>query len=41
MVLLAVLAGPATDYLEATAAQLYDPSGYIEAVLGLTGDEGG
>ena len=34
MVLLAVLAGPATGYLEATAAQLYDPSGSIDAVLG-------
>ncbi|MEX0924235.1 MAG: monovalent cation/H+ antiporter subunit D [Rhodovibrionaceae bacterium] len=34
MVLLAVLAGPTTSYLEATARQLYDPSGYIEAVLG-------
>lgn len=41
MVLLAVLAGPATGYLEATAAQLYDPSGYIEAVLKLAeGDQG-
>ena len=35
MVLLAVFAGPVTGYLEATAAQLYDPSGYIDAVLGL------
>ena len=34
MVVLAVLAGPTTDYLEATAAQLYDPAPYIEAVLG-------
>jgi len=29
-----VFAGPVETYLEATAAQLYAPSGYIEAVLG-------
>ncbi|MGF1593017.1 MAG: monovalent cation/H+ antiporter subunit D [Kiloniellaceae bacterium] len=34
MVALAVFAGPVTGYLEATAAGLYDPSGYIRAVLG-------
>jgi len=33
MVLLAVLAGPVTSYLGATATQLYDPSPYIDAVL--------
>jgi len=31
---LTVFAGPVETYLEATAAQLYAPSGYIEAVLG-------
>jgi hypothetical protein len=34
MVLLAVLAGPTTSYLAATADQLYNPGPYIEAVLG-------
>ena len=34
MALLAALAGPVTGFLEATAAQLYAPAGYIEAVLG-------
>ena len=34
MVALTVFAGPVTGYLEATAAALYDPSGYIDAVLG-------
>jgi len=34
MVALAVFAGPVTVYLEATSAALYDPSGYIAAVLG-------
>jgi len=33
MVLLAVLAGPVTSYLGATATQLYDPTPYIDAVL--------
>ena len=28
-----VFAGPVTDYTNATAAQLFDPSGYIDAVL--------
>jgi multicomponent K+:H+ antiporter subunit D len=41
MVLLSVLAGPITGFLEATAAQLYAPSGYIEAVLGAAGAAGG
>jgi multicomponent K+:H+ antiporter subunit D len=36
---LAVFAGPVTDYVEATAAQLFDRSGYVTAVLG-TGEEG-
>lgn len=34
MLLLVILAGPATGYLEATAEQLYDPRQYIRAVLG-------
>jgi len=34
LVLLTVFAGPVTDYLDATAAQLFDPRGYIAAVLG-------
>jgi len=34
MVALAVFAGPITGYLEATAAGLYDPSAYLQAVLG-------
>lgn len=34
MVALAAFAGPVTGYLEATAAGLYDPSDYIQAVLG-------
>lgn len=33
LVLLSVFAGPISTYLEATAAQLFDPSGYISAVL--------
>lgn len=39
LALAAVLAGPLTAYLEAAAAQLYDSSGYVAAVLG-TGPEG-
>ncbi len=34
MVAVAVFAGPVTGYLEATAASLYEPAGYIRAVLG-------
>jgi multicomponent K+:H+ antiporter subunit D len=34
MVALAIFAGPVTGYLQVTAAELYDPSGYIRAVLG-------
>lgn len=34
LVALTVLAGPAMDFAEATARQLYDPAGYIRAVLG-------
>lgn len=34
LVLLTVFAGPVTGYLDATAAQLYRPQGYIGAVLG-------
>ncbi|MEX0301559.1 MAG: proton-conducting transporter membrane subunit, partial [Leisingera sp.] len=34
LVALTVFAGPATHYAEATAAQLYAPAEYIEAVLG-------
>lgn len=33
LVLLTVFAGPMMDYTEATAAQLFDPSHYIDAVL--------
>ena len=33
LVLLTVFAGPVTDYADAVAAQLFDPSGYIGAVL--------
>ena len=33
IVLLTVFAGPVMQYAEATAAQLYDPSDYIDAVL--------
>ncbi len=36
-VLLTVFAGPAADYAERTAAQLFHPSAYIEAVLGTAG----
>ncbi len=36
LVLLAVLGGPVTNYTEATAAQLFAPQGYIDAVLGET-----
>lgn len=31
---LTVLAGPAMDYMEAAAAQLYGPASYVDAVLG-------
>ena len=34
---LTVFAGPATDYMDAAAGQLYSPTSYIEAVLGTTG----
>jgi len=34
MGLLTLFAGPITGYLDATAAQLYEPAGYIQAVLG-------
>lgn len=34
LVLLTVFAGPVTGYLDATAAQLFEPRGYIAAVLG-------
>ncbi|MFD1911533.1 monovalent cation/H+ antiporter subunit D [Halodurantibacterium flavum] len=33
MVLLVVLAGPTTAYLDATAAQVFDKAGYIDAVM--------
>ena len=36
LVLLAVLGGPVTAWTEATAAQLFAPQGYIDAVLGET-----
>lgn len=38
---LTLFAGPLTAYLDATAAQLFDPRQYIEAVLGNTVLEGG
>ncbi len=34
---LTVFAGPATDYMDAAAGQLFSPTSYIEAVLGTTG----
>jgi len=34
MAALTVFAGPAADYFDATARQLFEPSGYIDAVLG-------
>lgn len=34
LVLLSVFAGPVSVYLQETAAQLYNPAGYIRAVLG-------
>ena len=39
LVLLTLLAGPATDYTQATAMQLFTPAPYIEAVLGPAGRE--
>lgn len=36
LVILTVMAGPVTAYTEATAAQLFEPQSYIEAVLGET-----
>ncbi|SIO45150.1 multisubunit potassium/proton antiporter, PhaD subunit [Rhodovulum sp. ES.010] len=38
LVALAVFAGPVTDYLERSSAQLFDPAGYVEAVLGRDGE---
>ena len=38
LVLLAVFGGVLSSYLEATAAQLFAPQAYIEAVLGTQGD---
>lgn len=40
MALLALLAGPVTDYLQAAAEQLHAPAPYIEAVLGDGGPGG-
>ena len=37
MAALTVFAGPAVDYFDATAHQLFAPSGYIDAVLGPRG----
>ncbi len=34
LILLTVFAGPATNYMQATATQLFDISGYVNAVLG-------
>jgi multicomponent K+:H+ antiporter subunit D len=33
LVLLTVFAGPVTDYTSATVGQLFDPAGYIDAVM--------
>ena len=38
LALLTVFAGPVHAWLELTAAQLYAPAGYIEAVLGTAGE---
>ena len=38
LALLTVFAGPVHAWLELTAAQLYAPAGYIEAVLGIAGE---
>ncbi|WP_424979048.1 monovalent cation/H+ antiporter subunit D [Leisingera sp. S232] len=38
LIALTVFAGPATRYAEATAAQLYAPSAYIDTVLGRTAE---
>jgi multicomponent K+:H+ antiporter subunit D len=37
MIALAVFAGPVSGYLEATAAGLFDPTDYLQAVLGPQG----
>lgn len=37
MIALAVFAGPITGYLDATAAGLFDPTDYLQAVLGPQG----
>jgi len=39
LALLAVFAGPVMGYLEQTAAQLFDVSGYVDAVLGQNGED--
>jgi len=39
LALLAVFAGPASGYLEATSAQLFDRDGYVSAVLSAEGGE--
>src|SRR5690606_32905312 len=36
LALLALLGGPVTDYTNATAAQLFEPAQYVNAVLGET-----
>jgi multicomponent K+:H+ antiporter subunit D len=41
MVLMTLLAGPATDYFDQTAGQLFRPQGYLEATLGEAGGGGG
>jgi multicomponent K+:H+ antiporter subunit D len=41
MVLMTLLAGPATDYFDQTAGQLFRPQGYLEATLGEAGAGGG
>jgi multicomponent K+:H+ antiporter subunit D len=38
LALLAVFAGPVADYLEATAAQIFDRAGYVAAVLSPDGE---
>jgi len=34
LVVLTAFGGPVTDYLHSVAAQIFDTSGYIDAVLG-------
>jgi multicomponent K+:H+ antiporter subunit D len=40
LVVLAAGAGPVASYLEAASGQLFDPAGYVSAVLGEQGEAG-